>query len=966
MTAQAAPRTTPGDAAEVLAETLRGALRAEFPADQLHLRPIDLAARAHDASHVLLVPDAVVTARSVDDVVAALGLASSSGTPVTFRSGGTSLSGQASGTGLQVDTRAGFRDVEVLDGGRLVRCGPGATVRSVNARLAPHGRRLGPDPASEVACTVGGVVANNSSGMACGTEASTYATLESLVVVLPSGTVLDTGAPDADARLLAAEPRLHTGLLHLRDRVRADAASVERVRHLFSMKNTMGYSVNAFLDHDTPVAIMEHLLVGSEGTLGFVAQATFRTVPVLPLAATGLLVFATLTDATDALERLTAAGARTLELMDAASLRVVQPSLAATDPLRDLTLDGHTALLLELQDDDAGALAAATARVDEVAAHLPLVLPVDLTTDAAERAALWTLRKGLYTAVAGARPAGTTALLEDVVVPVPALTETMTGLAGLFTRHGYDDAVVFGHAKDGNLHFMISPRLDDPAELRAFEAFTEDLVELVLRQGGSLKAEHGTGRVMAPFVERQYGPELYAVMTQVKDLFDPRHVLNPGVLLPDSPRAHLEHLKLVPQVDARVDACVECGYCEPVCPSKDITVTPRQRIVLLRTLATAGPAQRAAIEEDFGYDAVDLCAADSLCVTACPVSIDTGRVMKSFRAERAGQSGSPAQRAGVLAARHWAAVGGAARAALAVASPVPGPVLGAVTRAARTVLPHDLVPSASGDLPGPGRRRRGGLHGAGVPEAVLFPSCVGGIFAAERGTDGLLESVEGAFVSLCARADATVLVPDAIDGLCCGTVWQSKGLTDGLRTMARTTVAALWDATDGGRLPVVTDASSCTHGLRDLGGQLDGGWAERFGRLRILDSVTFTRETLLDRLTVTQRLRTVAVHPTCSTVHLGVVDDLVALAEVVAGEAYVPPSWGCCGFAGDRGMLHPELTASATAREAAEVAAQEVERAGRFDAYTSANRTCEMGMSRATGRPYVHVLQLLERATRPS
>jgi D-lactate dehydrogenase len=965
MTAQAPARTTPDDAPEVVAAELRDALRAQFAADQLHLRPIDLAARAHDASHVLLVPDAVVTAQSVDDVVAALRLASTAGRPVTFRSGGTSLSGQASGTGLQVDTRAGFRDVEVLDGGRLVRCGPGATIRSVNARLAPYRRRLGPDPASEVACTVGGVVANNSSGMACGTEASTYATLDSLVVVLPSGTVLDTAHPDADARLLSAEPALHAGLLHLRDRVRRDPISVERIRHLFSMKNTMGYSVNAFLDHDTPVAILEHLLVGSEGTLGFVAQATFRTVPVLPLAATGLLVFATLTDATDALGALTRAGARTLELMDAASLRVVQPSLALTDPLRSLVLDGHTALLLELQAEDAEALAAATAHVDEVAAQLPLVLPVSLTVDPAERAALWTLRKGLYTAVAGARPVGTTALLEDVVVPVPALSATMTELDALFARHGYDDAVVFGHAKDGNLHFMISPRLDDPAELRAFEAFTEDLVELVLRQGGSLKAEHGTGRVMAPFVERQYGPELFAVMTGVKELFDPERLLNPGVVLPDSPRAHLEHLKLVPQVDPRVDACVECGYCEPVCPSKDITVTPRQRIVLLRTMAAAGPDQRAAIEEDFGYDAVDLCAADSLCVTACPVGIDTGKVMKSFRAERAGRSGSPAQRAGDLAARHWGAVGAAARAGLAVAAPLPGGVLGAVTAAARSVLPHELVPSASGDLPGPGSRRRGGQRGAGAPEVVLFPSCVGGIFAAERGADGLLESAEGAFVSLCDRAGASVVVPDAVDGLCCGTVWQSKGLTDGHRTMAHATAQALWETSDRGRLPVVTDASSCTHGLRDLGSQLDGTWAERFDRLRIVDAVTFVREALLARLTVTQRLRTAAVHPTCSTVHLGIVDDLVALAGVVASEVLVPPSWGCCGFAGDRGMLHPELTASATAREAAEVAAFEVAREGRLDAYASANRTCEMGMSRATGRPYVHVLQLLERATRP-
>lgn len=961
--------------------SLSDALATEFSPAQIHDRPIDRAARAHDASHYLLRPAATVTVRTAAEVAAAMQIAARTHTPVTFRAGGTSLSGQASGDGLLIDTRTHFRDIEVLDAGLRVRCGPGATVRAVNTRLAPHARKLGPDPASEVACTVGGVVANNSSGMTCGTDLNAYATVESMVVVLASGTTLDTGSPDADAHLRATEPELYAGLLALRDRVRSNPHSVARVRHLFSMKNTMGYGINSFLDFDSPVAILEHLFVGSEGTLGFIASVTFRTAAVAPEMATGLLVFPRLTDATDALEGLLGAGARTLELMDAGSLRVVQPSLSEADPLRGIQIESHTALLVEMHESSADSLADAVARLDAATAGLPLCLPAHLTSEPQERAALWKVRKGLYTAVAGARPVGTTALLEDVVVPVGALSATTTDLAGLFTAHGYDDAVVFGHAKDGNLHFMITPRLDDSGELRVFETFTGELVDLILAYDGSLKAEHGTGRVMAPFVRRQYGDELYAIMVALKGLFDPTTLLNPGVIIADDPRGHLIDLKVVPAVDPRIDACVECGYCEPVCPSKDITVTPRQRIALMRTMASASPADRRLIDVDFGRDAVDLCAADSLCVTACPVGIDTGKVMKTLRAER---NGPVVQEAGAWTARHWGVIGSAARVGLAVAEPLPKGALGMLTSAARALLSDDLVPQVGPDLPGAGLRRRGGTRGAGKAQAVFFPSCVGAMFAPERG-EGMTSGADEAFVALCERAGVPLVIPEAINELCCGTVWQSKGLVKGYRTMAEATFAAIWHASQEGVLPVVSDAASCTHGLRELGDQLDGDRARDFASLRFIDAVTFTREVLLDRLTVHSPVSSAAVHPTCSTVHLGIVDDLVAVAQAVAGEVYVPSSWGCCGFAGDRGLLHPELTASATREEVADLRARESDRAARessqladgssacrtgapqgaFAAYVSANRTCELGMSRATGKPYVHILQVVERATRP-
>jgi len=954
--ARAGASTRAGTGATIAADL--DEMRAALGADRVSTAAIDTAAMAHDASHYLLSPRAIVSPHDVGEVAALLRIAGFHGAPVTFRSGGTSLSGQASTDGILVDTRRRFGGIEVLDQGLRVRCEPGATLRQVNARLLRHGRRLGPDPASEIACTIGGVVANNSSGMCAGTTQTPYRTLDSMTLVLPSGTVVDTAAPGADVRLRNDEPALHAGLLRLRDQVRDDARLRAVVEHQFSMKNTMGYGLNALLDHETPVDLLAHLVVGSEGTLAFVADVTLTTVALLPHAATGLLFFGDVTAATDALESLVASEARAIELMDSAALRVAGQDAHADPSMRSRGADGETALLVEYQTESPEELTTVVAQAQEVLALLPTRAAAALTTDRAVRQRLWNVRKGLYTAVAGARTPGTTALLEDVVVPLDVLPATVDALTGLFDRHGYDEAVIFGHAKDANLHFMITPRLGEPTELDRYARFTDDLVDLVLSRGGSLKAEHGTGRIMAPFVRRQYGDALYQVMVDLKDLCDPHRILNPGVLLDEDPTAHLRNLKPAPLVDPELDRCVECGYCEPSCPSRDLTTTPRQRIVLLREMAAASPERRAALTKDYGYAAVDTCAVDSLCVVACPVGIDTGVAMK---ARRAGRHGPFAQRAGVAVARHWGAISIGLRAGLAIGSVLPASFKAAATRAARAVVGTDSVPLVGADLPGPGARRPHPQAPAGAA-AVFFPSCIGSLFDAatggpdDGGRPGL--GASRAFLALCERAAVPVSAPDGISSLCCGTPWASKGFAAGHDEMAARTFAAIWAASDEGRLPVVCDASSCTHGLREARPHLPAEAQAGFDRLKIVDSVTFVQTTVLPRLAPGRRVATMAVHPTCSTVHLGAMDDLLAVARAAAEEVIVPTSWGCCGFAGDRGMLHPELTAAATAPEAAEVG----ERG--FDAYVSSNRTCEMGMSRATGRTYRHVLEVLEETTR--
>ncbi len=917
--------------------------------DRVKTTSIDRVAYASDASHYLYTPEAVVIAKDAQEVSQLLSASMRAGQPVTLRSGGTSLAGQASGDGLMLDVRRNFRGITVLDQGKRVRVQPGATVRQVNARLSVYGYKLGPDPASEAACTIGGVIANNSSGMACGTEFNTYRTLESMTFVLPSGTMIDSAAPDADAKLAAAEPQLVQTLTRLRDRVRANKNSVALIEKHFALKNTMGYGINSFLDHDSPAELLAHLIIGSEGTLAFVAEAIFRTVPIRKLAIATLAVFDSLDQATQALPDLLDSGAATLELMDSTSLRVGQNLPGVPEAIMGFEVKEQAALLIEYHADHdeelAGLQSAGQRLIDSAALRAPAIL----SQDAKNRQAAWKFRKGLYASVAGARVSGTTALLEDVAVPVDTLAETCSTLQELFDEYEYQNSVIFGHAKDGNIHFMLTDRFEGDAALNRYNAFNDKMVELVLSKGGNLKAEHGTGRAMAPFVRRQYGDELYEVMVQLKTACDPRMMLNPGVIIDEDHAAHIRNIKLNETIEVEADRCVECGYCEPVCPSKDLTLTPRQRIAVRRAIAKAEAEGNkelvAELERDYEYSAVETCAVDGMCVTACPVQINTGLLVKRLRREDA----KPAMSAGFkVAAKGWGAATRVGSVALSMADKFPAPLVRGATEIARKVVGEDTMPRYDADLPKGGKARKpltGNLGAPGVePSAIYLPACVNSMFG--PGGDG--QGVAEAFEQLLKQAGVSVLVPQGIESMCCGTPWTSKGYEDGHVLMAERVRAQVHAAQPSFRLPVISDATSCTEGFAHT--------LEEHG-FEVVDLLAFTSRHLLGKLPPVIQIDSLTLHPTCSSTQMGLNGDLQKIAETVAQKVNIPMNWGCCAFAGDRGMLHPELTESATAREAAEVRELDA------SAHASCNRTCELGMSRATGKDYRHVIELLAQAT---
>jgi D-lactate dehydrogenase len=953
----------PDEIAAGVDPSLRRELEQLLGSDRVLHRVSDLVAYASDASPYRLFPRAVIEARSADDVAKVLRFGRDRDIPVTFRAGGTSLNGQGQSDGILVDVRKHFGGVGVEDDGARARVKPGTILGHANRVLAPHGRKLGPDPASTDVCTVGGVVANNSGGMRCGVTKDSYSTVRELTFVLPSGTKIDTGAPDAAARFAAAEPELVAGLEAIRDEVRADAELAERIRRKFAIKNTTGYRLCAFLDADEPLEIFRRLLVGSEGTLAFVAEVVFETVPVSPVTTTAWVHFPGIDEAIAPVGDLVASGATAVELMVAPALITAAWNMVgAPQEWKELPPESAV-LLVEFGGADEGEVAAQVLRAEAILGSHEIIRPLDFTREPEAIELAWRVREGLHGLIGRVRPEGTALIVEDVCVPPERIAEGAKDLQALLGQHGFLPGVA-GHASAGNLHFMLTPDFAKQEDLERYEAFMGGLVELIVdKYDGSLKAEHGTGVNMAPYVEREWGEKATELMWRVKRLADPDGVLSPDVLLSRDPGVHLRNLKTTPAIEewGGATTCVECGFCEPVCPSRNLTTTPRQRIVLRREMARqpeGSPVQRALLEE-YDYDALETCATDGSCQIACPLGIDTGRMVKELRVA---QHGERAEKAALAAAKRWGAVEKVSRAALRIG----GPLARRTRRGKR--LPG---PARWGGGDDPSQTKAGSVwEGSSPPPgeaaAVYVPSCTNRIFGPSNersiehpyGAQSPTRSVVDALVTVSARAGAPVWIPDDVAGSCCGLPWSSKGFASAHAHKANEMVERLWEWSGEGALPVVIDAASCTGAIADPAeGVLSEENAERHSKLEIVDSVAWALR-LLPNLEIDSKVASATVHPTCATRRLALAHPLRTLANALADDVYVAPSATCCAFAGDRGITHPELTASATRPQAEELAGRS------FDAHLSSNRTCEIAMERATGEPYESVVCLLERLSR--
>ncbi|GAB3823804.1 hypothetical protein GCM10028895_31230 [Pontibacter rugosus] len=612
-------------------------LETVLPKARIRARLIDVVSWASDAGFYYLRPKAVVQPVSEEEVKGLFAFSHQHKVPLTFRTAGTSLSGQSITDGILVDLSQFWNKVTVENEGELVRVQPGVIGAIVNAFLRKYKRKIGPDPASINSAMMGGILSNNASGMCCGVSKNSYHTTRYIRFVLPNGKSYTTEAEADYARFREECPAIYLKLEEMRAQVQQQPALHDIIRHKYKTKNTVGYSVNAFIDYEHPLDILAHLLIGAEGTLGFIAEAVLQTVLDYPAKSTALLYFPDMYAACQAIVPLTEAGAEAVELMDRASLRSIEhmegvPALIKTLP------GAAAALLVEFQGNNQEELQEKVNGFLSLSPQLALLSPPAFTADPAEQAFLWKVRKGMFPAVGAVRASGTTVILEDVAFPVERLGDAILDLQALFQRHKYDNAIIFGHAKDGNIHFVVTQAFDTPSEIERYNRFLQEVVALVVKKyNGALKAEHGTGRNMAPFVETEWGSEIYAIMKSLKETIDPENLLNPGVIINHDKNAHIQYLKDLPKVEEEVDKCMECGFCEHKCPSRNITLTPRRRIVVRRELLKlkrqGNKKQHKKLLQQYQYDGLDTCAVDGLCATACPVDINTGDLVKRLRRE---------------------------------------------------------------------------------------------------------------------------------------------------------------------------------------------------------------------------------------------------------------------------------------------------------------------------------------------
>jgi D-lactate dehydrogenase len=908
--------------------------------------PLSTLAFGTDASFYRLIPQLVIRVESEDEVVTLLQWAQRDHVPVTFRAAGTSLSGQAISDSVLIVLGDNWNDREIRGQGTQIRLQPGVIGAQANAWLAPFGRKIGPDPASINACKIGGIVANNASGMCCGTAQNTYHTLAGIRLVLADGSRLDTEDPVSVSAFRAQHGALLERLATLGRETRANTELAAKIRHKYRLKNTTGLSLNALVDFDDPLEILSHLLVGSEGTLGFISAVTYNTVVDHPNKASALIVFPDVETCCNAVTVLKTQPVSAVELLDRRSMRSVQNKPGMPAFVQQLS-ENACALLIESRAATSSLLQEQLAVIMASLARFPVEKQVDFTEDPVENARLWAIRKDTFPAVGAVRKTGTTVIIEDVTFPVEQLAIGVNRLIELFDKHHYDEAILFGHALEGNLHFVFTQGFNSSEEVARYQAFMDDVAQLVAVEfGGSLKAEHGTGRNMAPFVELEWGSDAYQLMWQLKRLLDPNGILNPDVVLSEDPQIHLKHLKPLPAADELVDKCIECGFCEPVCPSKGLTLSPRQRIVIWRDIQAKKRAgvDTTELETAYHYQGIDTCAATGLCAQRCPVGINTGDLVKKLRARNADRT-----KTAEWLATHFSTALQGARFTLHVANGarmlLGAPRLAKLSATA-TRLSKGQIPQWTNAMPQPEKAIRFSPPVTDErPRVVYLAACVSramGPAAGDKEQMSLYDKTRG----LLEKAGYQVVIPENQDNLCCGQPFASKGYAEQAEHKRQELIGALLHASRGGLDPIYCDTSPCTLRLvQDLGET----------RLDLYDPVRFIRTHLMDRLDFTPQEAPIAVHVTCSTQHLGESQALIELARRCANTVIIPEGIHCCGFAGDKGFTTPELNAHSlrSLKDAVQFCSEGI----------STSRTCEIGLSQHGGIDYHGLVYLVDRVT---
>lgn len=920
--------------------------------NRIYHDPLYTLALGTDASFYRLIPKIVIKAQDENEVACILRECKKLNLPVTFRAAGTSLSGQAITDSVLVIAGNNWKKYTILDDGKAIQLQPGIIGSRANILLAPYGRKIGPDPASINTAMIGGIAANNASGMCCGTASNSYQTVKSMRIVFADGTILDTSCEKSKKAFSISHASLLEEIRILAEQTKNDAVLANRIAEKFKMKNTTGYSLNALIDFSDAFQIIEHLMIGSEGTLGFISEITYNTIENHAFKASSLMIFSDIEVTCNVVSLLKSAPVAAVELMDRAALRSVENEKGLPIDLKRLS-DKACAILVETTANSKGDLDQQVLAITSLLKQIETEIPITFTNKPLEYALLWKIRKGLFPSVGAMRKIGTTVIIEDVTFPVARLAEATLDLQSLFLKWNYTEAVIFGHALEGNLHFVFTQNFDNQIEIDRYASFMNDVVNLVIdKYDGALKAEHGTGRNMAPFVEKEWGEQAYNLMKNIKNLFDPTQIVNPGVILNEDEQIHLKNLKPIPASNEIIDKCIECGFCEPNCVSADLTLSPRQRIVVQREIsrlikANEDASQFEELSKAYDYNGNQTCATDGLCALSCPVKIDTGALIKTIRNKEIGSSKLLAN----WIANHMSFVTLVVRKSLTLISffhSVLGTKLMNRISISVRALSFNTIPLWNSKMPLGAKKIR--INASSLDnnkftrKVVYFPSCINRSMSTSK--DEYKEAqLTDKMIGLLNKAGFEVIFPQNLNSLCCGMPFSSKGYFDtGLNKSSELEVA-LYEVSENGSLPILCDMSPCLYTMKEN---------SRLG-LQLYEPVTFINDVVLNYLSISPTDESIAVFPVCSMKKMGLDDKLIELARKCASDVTVPEV-NCCGFSGDRGFLTPELNQHGLSGVKEQLSPNIVRG-------FSNSRTCEIGLSLHTGINHKSIIYLVDEVT---
>lgn len=921
-----------------------------------------------DASCYSYVPKVVIRANSEAEVIALLALAQQCHTPITFRAAGTSLSGQCSSDSVLIITNEGFKSIKIE--GNIIECGCGVIGCEANVALAKYGKKIGPDPATITTALIGGIFNNNSSGMCCGVEQNSYNTIHSIRAVLLDGTIIDTQDKNSVESFCKTHAHIVESLQTLRAEILSDTELTALIKRKYKIKNTTGYSINALADFSEIKDILNHILIGSEGTLAFISKVRYNAVIDAKFKACGLLFFADLSEASKAVVALSKLGREKVvsaEMMDYACLMSVKDIEGVPSIVKECK-EGYSCILFQSESEVESKLEKNLSAIKAELEHIKMPFAPLYSKDSSVYDAWWKIRKGILPIVAGTRPKGTTIITEDVCFEIDKFTDGVLWLQELFKKYNFD-GVIFGHALAGNLHFNITPDLKDKKQYDNFSALVEEMSSKVALMGGSAKAEHGTGRMVAPFVEIEWGKKAYAINVAIKNTFDSERLLNPNVIISDDKDIFKKNLKSapknllnLPENNEMINRCMECGFCEKNCPSREITLTPRQRIAVLREitrlLEEGKKSEANALLAEYEYFGDETCAGCSSCLHLCPLGIDTAKVAFELRKAMSVKTLRFAQKI----YNNFGFVLGVARGGLRIYR-VASVILSESLVSKITAIFHKLSANLPFTPPFMPRANAYKLQNKGAnlnEKVVYFTSCTNQIFAPnakQRDTRPLQEVVE----SICAKANIGVIYPQKIKQMCCGKMFEDY---EGIKAQNKAFLEKELDiATQGGKYAIITDHSSCFYSVLEQ-------FSDKF---RVLDISEFILS-ISDKLAWRRVDSPIWVHRLCLLKKVGKDSAIVEVAKLCSDNVRVIKSFECCGFAGKKGFFTPELNQSSTAHLCDEITQGAMsDSLGEKDSFgkkgakkiiaVSSSSTCEIGLSAYGKQKFQSVAYLVDKLT---